>query len=317
MRGFNTIFRERRDLRMSEQFYPGIKEALDKHTLWLKSPQSTGEGTRLNLSEMKLPGANFRRLGLHGAFFIKSDLRGAVFTGADLYNVDFTGADLSGADFSNANLRGANLSGANLSGARFGEATLTHALFRDANFSRVWLSDGIFWEDYLAQIVPALLTAGGKTLEEVSEGWDCYEWHNCPISIAFSATSLSGVPALYRRAAQQFIQFFDSKLIPNPCLKAVIPPPRSVDVELAETKEALRLALESLVEYHKANKARDAAAATLHPWDARRVLIRDTDKVTFVNGDVVLGSECRRVFYPIRSVRRYDPYTTSYKEVPE
>ncbi len=120
-----------------------------------------------------------------------ADLSYADLRGADLYGVDLRGANLSGADLNCATLSGAKLHGANLPA-------------------------GYKWEQYLAEVVPALCTAGGKTLEEVAAGWDCHEWDNCPMHIAFDAPNISAVPALYRREAEFFIQLFDADLIPNP-----------------------------------------------------------------------------------------------------
>jgi len=104
--------------------------------------------------------------------------------------------DLSGANLSRADLSGADLSGANLSRA-------------------------IKWERYLAEVVPALCVAGGKSLEEVAAAWDCHNWDNCPMAVAFSVHSLSEVPALYQREAELFVTLFDAKVIPNPVVSAV------------------------------------------------------------------------------------------------
>ena len=72
-----------------------LKKILDEHLLWLN-----GEGgSRANLSNADLFGA---------------DLSCANLRGADLSGVNLRGADLSGADLSFANLRGADLSGASM-----------------------------------------------------------------------------------------------------------------------------------------------------------------------------------------------------------
>ena len=110
-------------------------------------------------------------------------------------------ADLSGANLIGANLIGANLIGANLSGAN--------------------LPPGYKWERYLAEVVPALLTAGGKTLEEVvGASWECHSWTNCPMAVAFGVQSLEDIPLLYRREAEFFVQVFDARLVPNPLAEA-------------------------------------------------------------------------------------------------
>jgi hypothetical protein len=101
-----------------------------------------------------------------------------------------------------ASLDGASLVGASLDGARLDGATV--------------LETGENWNTYLCEVVPALLTAGGKTLAEVltPQHWDCHSWKNCPIAAAFSANGIGGVSALLRPRAEQFIRYFDAKLIP-------------------------------------------------------------------------------------------------------
>ena len=102
-----------------------------------------------------------------------------------------------------ANLSGANLSDANLSGA---------------NLSGAYLGFSVGWDTYCDEVVPALLTAGGKKLEEVAteEHWTCHGWSNCPMAAAFSVDSIEKIPPLYRQAAETFIRFFDAGLIPMP-----------------------------------------------------------------------------------------------------
>ena len=102
-----------------------------------------------------------------------------------------------------ANLRGANLRGAYLSGAYLGGATMP---------------GGETWEEYLSEVVPALLVAGGHPLAEVAteRAWACHDWANCPMAGAFDAHSVDDVPLLHRPRAVEFIQFFDARLIPRP-----------------------------------------------------------------------------------------------------
>jgi hypothetical protein len=109
-------------------------------------------------------------------------------------------------DLSRANLSGADLSGVNLSGAHLSGAHLSGAI----------LPTGERWESYLSEVVPALLIAGGKTLAGTREHWECHVWDNCPMPYAFGAHGLKGVPVLLRPRVEQFIQFFDAKLIPCP-----------------------------------------------------------------------------------------------------
>ena len=98
---------------------------------------------------------------------------------------------------SKANLSGANLYGANLDG-------------------KLRLPTGETWDQYLTETVPALLVAGGRRFEDVAtaEVWGWHAWDNCPMAIAFGVHSLEDIPIMYRPRADQFIQFFDAKLIP-------------------------------------------------------------------------------------------------------
>jgi hypothetical protein len=162
-----------------------IREALDAHAAWLRGEK---DGLRANLSGANLSGAN-----LSGANLSRANLSGANLSGANLSRANLSGADLSGADLSRANLSGAK------------------------EFNDALIGPGIKWSAYVAEVVPALLVAGGKTLEAVAEHWDCHTWENCPIAFAFDAPTLNCVPALYRREAELFINLFDAKLIPNPC----------------------------------------------------------------------------------------------------
>lgn len=126
------------------------------------------------------------------------------------------------ADLSNAVLRNAILSNADLSYADLSYADLSNADLRNADLTNAILTDGVLWETFLSELVPALLTAGGKTLAEVAtpEVWACHAWSSggiaCPIATAFDCSSLSGVPPLYRWQAERFIQFFDVGLVPLP-----------------------------------------------------------------------------------------------------
>ncbi len=130
-----------------------------------------------------------------------------------------SGADLGSADLGSANLRGANLRGANLGSADLGSADLGSADLCGADLcgaKNVHLPTGETWEEYLTETVPALLTAGGKSLESFVEHFACHSWDNCPMAYAFDTHDLSGVPLLLRPRAEQFIQFFDAQQIPWP-----------------------------------------------------------------------------------------------------
>ncbi len=137
--------------------------------------------------------------------------------GANLHGARLDGANLHGARLDVANLEGASLEGASLVRANLYRANLYGANLVQANLDvATKLETGETWGEYLTEVVPALLTAGGKTVEDCAKHWDCHSWENCPMSFAFSANSIDGVPILLRPRANQFIRFFDAKLIPCP-----------------------------------------------------------------------------------------------------
>jgi len=112
------------------------------------------------------------------------------------------GVYLDGANLNGANLKGANLYCANLNGAILSDKTIIET--RET------------WKQYLAEVVPALLTAGGRELKQVlkPEHWNCHSWENCPMAVAFNTTGITGIPVLLRPRADQFIRYFDSGVIP-------------------------------------------------------------------------------------------------------
>jgi len=132
-------------------------------------------------------------------------VRWACRNGIELSYANLSYANLSGAALRGADLRGANLCGANLRGAA-------------GDFI---IPDGIRFSAYLKEVVPALLTAGGKSIQQIVEAkaWDCHSWDNCPMAVAFSVHSIDDVPLLYQPRAQEFIQFFDAGLIPEPSVE--------------------------------------------------------------------------------------------------
>lgn len=99
-------------------------------------------------------------------------------------------------------LDGAILEGANLEGANLSDKTIIET--RET------------WKQYLAEVVPALLTAGGRELKQVlkPEHWNCHSWENCPMAVAFNTTGITGIPVLLRPRADQFIRYFDAGVIP-------------------------------------------------------------------------------------------------------
>jgi hypothetical protein len=192
-----------------------IREVLDLHRLWL---QGKPEGQRADLSGAYLSWVNLSWAYLSRANLSRANLSWAYLSWANLSWANLSGANLSGANLSGANLSGADLSGADLSGADLSRADLSRADLSGAN-----LPTGETWETYLSETLPALLTAGGKTVEEVvSHSWECHSWENCPMAFAFDGHGIDDVPILLRPRAEQFVQFFDAHLIPNPLETAAI-----------------------------------------------------------------------------------------------
>ena len=157
--------------------------------------------------EIRLSGASLAGANLAGANLAEASLARANLDGASL-----AGANLAGANLAEASLARANLDGARLAGARLARANLDGASLDEKTI----LPTGETWKEYLTVVVPALLTAGGKSLQEIAtpKTWDCHTWENCPMAEAFGGHSLQDVPILLRPRAEQFIKFFDAKLIP-------------------------------------------------------------------------------------------------------
>jgi len=80
------------------------------------------------------------------------------------------------------------------------------------------MPDGMLFSTYKRDVVPALLTAGGKTMDEIraSGCWDCHTWTNCPMHVAFGISSPEEGPILLRSRIKEFVDLFDAGLIPAP-----------------------------------------------------------------------------------------------------
>ena len=133
---------------------------------------------------------------------------------ADLSRADLSGADLDGANFSRVDLSGSDLRGATLWKANLWRADLRGAHLSGADFSGAILPTGETWEAYCAEVVPALLAAGGHLVSP--EAWNCHDWQNCPMAEAFGVSSPDDTPLLYRPRIAQFTQFFDAGLLSAP-----------------------------------------------------------------------------------------------------
>ncbi|HCX7084473.1 TPA: pentapeptide repeat-containing protein [Salmonella enterica subsp. enterica] len=98
-----------------------LSKILEEHKVWITSMRESG--SRANLCDANLCGADLRGANLCGA-----DLRGA-----NLCDANLRGADLRGANLCDANLCGANLCDANLCGANLCDANLCDTNLCDAN----------------------------------------------------------------------------------------------------------------------------------------------------------------------------------------
>ena len=124
-----------------------LKKILDEHLLWLNGEGGSRANLRdADLSGADLSGANLRDADLSGANLRDANLRGADLSGANLRDADLSGADLSFANLSNANLRGANLRGADLSGANLSCANLSNANLSGASMDQmIWDIHTVFY----------------------------------------------------------------------------------------------------------------------------------------------------------------------------
>jgi len=85
-----------------------LNQILDQHKLWIAAKG----GSRADLKDADLRGANLEDADLWHANLKGADLRGANLEDADLRYAHLTGANLGGANLTGANLTGANLTGA-------------------------------------------------------------------------------------------------------------------------------------------------------------------------------------------------------------
>ena len=159
----------------------------------------------------------------HKANLRYANLRYANLRSADLSYANLRSANLRYAHLSYANLRSANLRYADLSYADLSYADLSYANLRSANLRYAKIDEstpietGETWKEYKEQVVPALLIAGGKALQEVVEqSWDCHSWENCPMAVAFNVHRVENIPIIYRPRAEQFIKYFDAGMISKP-----------------------------------------------------------------------------------------------------
>ncbi|EGW2131809.1 pentapeptide repeat-containing protein [Salmonella enterica] len=103
-----------------------LSKILEEHKVWITSMRESG--SRANLCDANLCGADLR-----GANLCDANLCGADLRGANLCDANLCGADLRGANLCDANLCGANLCDANLCGANLCDANLCDTNLRGAN----------------------------------------------------------------------------------------------------------------------------------------------------------------------------------------
>ncbi|EDS2449522.1 pentapeptide repeat-containing protein [Salmonella enterica subsp. enterica serovar Hvittingfoss] len=119
-----------------------LSKILEEHKVWITSMRESGSRADLrdaNLYGADLRGADLRDAYLRGADLRGADLRDAYLRGADLRGADLRdaylrGADLYGADLRDADLRDADLYGADLYGADLRDADLYGADLPDLTF---------------------------------------------------------------------------------------------------------------------------------------------------------------------------------------
>jgi hypothetical protein len=172
------------------------------------------ETWKLALEAAVKSGANLEGANLRGANLRGANLRGANLEGANLRGANLRDANLEGANLEGANLEGANLLGVNLRGANLRGANLEGVNLEGAKDLR--LPTGELLSEYIADVMPALLTGGGKALEDVAEHWGCHTWENCPLAFAYDCKGIEGLPPLLRPRGEQFVQLFDGGLLPRP-----------------------------------------------------------------------------------------------------
>jgi hypothetical protein len=100
-----------------------IKEALEKHALWLEN-NSKGERADFSNVDFTRIAYNFSGFNLRGADLWMANLQGADFWRADLQYTDLRWADLQGANLWRANLLGSRLQNANLQGVNIDSSCL-------------------------------------------------------------------------------------------------------------------------------------------------------------------------------------------------
>ncbi|EDX8339893.1 pentapeptide repeat-containing protein [Salmonella enterica] len=103
-----------------------LSKILEEHKVWITSMRESG--SRANLCDANLCGADLR-----GANLCDANLRGADLRGANLCDANLCGANLCDANLCGANLCGANLCDANLCDTNLCDANLCDTNLRGAD----------------------------------------------------------------------------------------------------------------------------------------------------------------------------------------
>ncbi|ARV66934.1 pentapeptide repeat-containing protein [Salmonella enterica] len=124
-----------------------LSKILEEHKVWITSMRESG--SRANLCDANLCGADLRGANLCDANLRGADLRGANLCdanlcGANLCDANLCGANLCGANLCDANLCDTNLCDANLCDTNLRGADLYGADLRDANLCGADLPDLTF-----------------------------------------------------------------------------------------------------------------------------------------------------------------------------
>ncbi len=141
-----------------------LSKILEEHKVWITSMHESG--SRADLRDADLCGANLR-----GAYLRDADLCGANLRGANLCGANLRGANLRGAYLRDADLCGANLRGANLCGAYLRDANLRGANLCDTDLPD--LTFVILGEKYFISITNGEYVRAGCQNHTVEE-WRKY-----------------------------------------------------------------------------------------------------------------------------------------------
>lgn len=173
-----------------------------------------------NFTGVSITGASFKGAELSCASFHGATLVNCDFSLANLYGVSFAGATLSNCNFDTAWALQSNFALATLSNCDFSAANLAHASFHpggggfDLSDATI-ISLGYRWSEFVDKVVPYLLSACGKSIEEVAneKTWECHDWNNCPLRNAYG-DGIKHVPLHMQEIAREFMLYFDLEKIP-------------------------------------------------------------------------------------------------------